>query len=224
MGVAYKVTSPSGKSYVGITVGTTQQRWGRHVYVSSTGEGYAIGAAIRKYGREDFTVETLLEADRKYLLEIEPKLIELYGSQTPGGYNIVSGGLGGRTGIKHSEAERIRIGERAKARWSVLKGDERSQPGKKAWTSERKKKHSETMKAIWSDSNYKKKCGGAISFALSQLTAEQLSNRSRRSQAARDPQEMHETAIARQAAMTPQQRSDNTKRGWETRRRNQVQK
>ena len=163
MGCAYKVTSPSGKSYVGITVGTTQQRWDRHVYVSSTGEGYAIGAAIRKYGREAFTVETILEAGREYLLEIEPKLIELYGSQTPGGYNVASGGLGGRTGIKHSAAERSRISERVKDRWRNMPDEDRGKPNRKAWTDDRRKKHSETMKAKWTEPGYRCRLSKAIS-------------------------------------------------------------
>jgi hypothetical protein len=68
--------------------------------------------AIRKYGREAFTIEsvatvgTLAEAS-----ELEQKMIQFFNSIMPGGYNIACGGMG-TPGVRrpHSDETRKKIG------------------------------------------------------------------------------------------------------------------
>lgn len=55
----YKLTSPSGRSYVGLTKTSVHVRWLNHVKRANTGKNHPLYNAIRKYGRENFIVETL---------------------------------------------------------------------------------------------------------------------------------------------------------------------
>ena len=69
IGFIYKYTSPSGKSYIGQTIKTVEQR------AKYTGEGYkkcpVFYRAILKYGFENFTCEILeqIEAQTKQELK-----------------------------------------------------------------------------------------------------------------------------------------------------------
>lgn len=51
-----------------------------------------LAAAIRKYGRASFRMETMLLADWDYLNKIEPKAIVALGTRSPHGYNLREGG------------------------------------------------------------------------------------------------------------------------------------
>lgn len=55
----YRVTSPSGRAYVGLTRQTVKQRWSNHRRCAATGQNHPLYCAIRKYGSEAFVVETL---------------------------------------------------------------------------------------------------------------------------------------------------------------------
>lgn len=107
--VVYKHTSPSGKVYIGITGRSTEARW-------KDGRGYArharFGAAIKKYGWENFTHEILarnLSADEAKNMEIE--FIRLYNSADKKfGYNATLGG-DGRAGCDPSEETRRKMSE-----------------------------------------------------------------------------------------------------------------
>ena len=59
----YKLTSPSGRAYVGYTGQPVVVRWGQHVRRAATGAKHPLLAAIRKYGADSFVVETLAEYD-----------------------------------------------------------------------------------------------------------------------------------------------------------------
>jgi len=83
------LTSPSGKSYIGQTVKTLQERIATHC--SSNGCP-ALFAAISKYGIDNFNKEVLLVVNDDLLDEYEIKLIEAYGTRVPRGYNIAPGG------------------------------------------------------------------------------------------------------------------------------------
>lgn len=89
--IVYKHTSPSGKSYVGITQQTPEQRW-------QGGLGYRRNAyffrAILKYGWDNFTHEILHSGlDKTTACRIEIELIR-EGKYTDKryGYNITNGG------------------------------------------------------------------------------------------------------------------------------------
>lgn len=95
MGALYRLTSPSGRQYIGVTTWSAEARFAEHCKKARNGHGYALHAAIRKYGPESFKVETLAVADDPaYLHEVELRAIRLMGTLHPGGYNLTQGGEG----------------------------------------------------------------------------------------------------------------------------------
>lgn len=94
MGCLYIATSPSGKSYIGITTRTAEARFSEHVRVG-TKYCKAIHAAIKQYGKKSFDVRTLVIADDwNYLCELEKRAIAAFGTFGHGGYNQTIGGDG----------------------------------------------------------------------------------------------------------------------------------
>lgn len=107
MGCLYKLTSPSGKSYIGITMHDTEKRLTEHVKraFSLRARG-PLHAAIRKYGLDAFTQEILGRADEwSELCAMEKVAIETHQTLSPLGYNMTSGG-DGVTGMSE-EARRL---------------------------------------------------------------------------------------------------------------------
>lgn len=96
MGVLYKLTSPSGKSYIGISCKSTEDRWSKHVeHAKGKRTAGALYGALRKYGPDSFVRETLaVEADWDKLCLMEIDAIRLHGTRSPGGYNMTRGGEG----------------------------------------------------------------------------------------------------------------------------------
>ena len=93
----YKITNiVNGKIYVGQTVKNIKYRWSSHSNPSSNCK--AISSAIRKYGKENFTIEEIDGANSLSELNyLEKHYICLYNSLAPNGYNIrKGGGSGGR--------------------------------------------------------------------------------------------------------------------------------
>lgn len=88
----YKITNKlNGKVYIGQTINTVDQRWKRHVYDSKTKDTH-FARAIRKYGAENFIVETIDTAEStKELNEKEIYWIKYYNSNKEG-YNSTDGG------------------------------------------------------------------------------------------------------------------------------------
>lgn len=102
MGALYRVDFPSGKSYIGITASTTEQRFAEHIYNAKRGLGRGINRALRKYGHENAKVTTLVLADAwDYLVDLERKVIALFKTKAPHGYNMTDGGEGS-LGYKHT--------------------------------------------------------------------------------------------------------------------------
>ena len=89
MGIIYKLTSPSGKSYIGQTRRTLQERMNGH---KSNGKCRLIHKAIKKYGFVNFTLETLVEVPNNLLNLYEEKMIAAYGTHGKFGYNLSDGG------------------------------------------------------------------------------------------------------------------------------------
>jgi len=65
MNFVYKVTNTeNGKSYIGITSRSTEERWKEHLSRAKNGlRNSRIYAAIRKYGVEKFEVTTIDQVD-----------------------------------------------------------------------------------------------------------------------------------------------------------------
>lgn len=93
-GFLYRITSPSGKQYIGITsMKSVKARWKEHVYTAyNRNSSTVFSAAIRKYGKESFKIEVLLEAPWSVLNLLEPVAIDQFSTQHPNGYNLMTGG------------------------------------------------------------------------------------------------------------------------------------
>ncbi len=117
MGCLYKLTSPNGKSYIGITLKTCDGRWEKHLeHARGKRANGAIYAALRKYGPESFTREALAECDDwPTLCGMEREAIRTHGTLSPGGYNLTLGGEGVQG--PRSEADRLKISAAQKKRF-----------------------------------------------------------------------------------------------------------
>lgn len=98
MGYIYKVTNTlNGKVYIGQTRREVSIRWREHkmyAWTLKTRCCSALYSAIRKYGDDAFTVETIEECDSEHINEREMYWIKHYGSYG-NGYNLTLGGDGG---------------------------------------------------------------------------------------------------------------------------------
>lgn len=99
-GYIYCYTSPSGKKYIGQTVGSLRMR------SKNNGDGYkncsVFYSAIQKYGWNQFSVEILEEVSKELLDEREYYWIDYYKTYTPYGYNI-------RTNNRDNYSTRVRF-------------------------------------------------------------------------------------------------------------------
>lgn len=104
MGCLYVLQSPTGKRYIGISTKTFEERWNVHQMRVKEGRSQALQAAIRKYGAANITGWTLVIADNwDYLCELERRAIQTFGTLSPNGYNLTTGGEG-VPGRVHTEA------------------------------------------------------------------------------------------------------------------------
>ncbi len=102
-GVIYLLINKiTGKMYVGQTVQTLAERFKQHAQADSL-----IGKAIRKYGKENFTIEVIEECEtREQLNEREIFWIAFFNCKTPNGYNCTDGG---DSGWSHTAETRARM-------------------------------------------------------------------------------------------------------------------
>lgn len=103
--VVYCITNlVNGKQYVGVTTRTLQRRFGQH----QSKQSY-LGNAIRKYGRDNFTI-ALLEtcSSHEEMCVVESQYIRLLGTMYPMGYNRDTGGIVSR---RHSLATRLHLSQ-----------------------------------------------------------------------------------------------------------------
>ena len=101
----------NGMQYIGVTV-DPQKRFRSHCRPVAHSR-LLLKNAILKYGKEHFKMEVLLKASQSYCYRLEQKVIALYNTLKPNGYNITKGGMGslglvgemngcfGRTGASH---------------------------------------------------------------------------------------------------------------------------
>ena len=119
----YKITNLiNNKIYVGQTIGTVQERWRKHCKKSSIGCS-AVPNAITKYGKENFIVEQIDDANTiEELNEKETYWIKTLQSISPLGYNLRSGGGNSlhsqETLVKQSIAKQITVNE---VKYSTMK-------------------------------------------------------------------------------------------------------
>lgn len=111
----YKLTSPSGKVYHGITVRKIEARLNQHANNAKLGKDFPLYRAIRKYGMESFKIEILSDSiDITLLRQLEADAIAADKSYVPNGYNATLGGEGtvGRACSKESRDNYRRAAER----------------------------------------------------------------------------------------------------------------
>lgn len=89
----YKITNKlNGKSYIGQTRKTVEERFNQHVRDAVNGHGFYVQNAIRKYGVENFMVEVLDTAkDEGELNRLEEYYIRKFNTVELG-YNLSYGG------------------------------------------------------------------------------------------------------------------------------------
>ena len=96
MGYIYKILYKDKPVYVGQTIKTIDERWNEHRNTAlrlNKNKGYAIHAAMRKYGINNFTIESIEDINNKNLNEREKFLIkELNTHISEKGYNLTWGG------------------------------------------------------------------------------------------------------------------------------------
>lgn len=95
MGYIYKITNLiNNKIYIGQTRTSLKARMNKHYNRSSkSGAITGVDAAIKKYGRENFTVDCLCVCDNSELNTLEMQYISEYNCTNPDiGYNLTIGG------------------------------------------------------------------------------------------------------------------------------------
>lgn len=100
--IVYLVTNKiNGKQYVGRTVKRLEQRWAGHCCAANKGSTLPLHNAIRKYGRNAFSLEVVaITRDAVELSQLEIQWIERTRSAIEG-YNLTTGGEGA-IGYKHT--------------------------------------------------------------------------------------------------------------------------
>lgn len=110
----YKIISPSGKFYVGMTSQTPRARWDEHCSLARRGTTWnPFHCAIRKYGKEGFvhevlelvdTLEQANEAEIKWIAELRSTDRTIgYNTSPGGGYDSVAGVEGMRVKLADPE-------------------------------------------------------------------------------------------------------------------------
>jgi group I intron endonuclease len=113
LGSIYLITNLiNGKLYVGQTVYTVELRFSKHVRTANLGSELALCRAIRKYGAENFKIETIevtfeTELDNREIFWIKELNSLCFGGGL--GYNMTTGGHGVRGRIQSEEEKKKRV-------------------------------------------------------------------------------------------------------------------
>lgn len=109
MGFIYKITNKiNGKVYIGQTITPIKNRMYKHYSQARNGKNITgIDAAIKKYGKENFEVEQILECPNEDLDLQEKFYISKYNS-FENGYNLTIGGQCGTTSLNINIEEAIK--------------------------------------------------------------------------------------------------------------------
>lgn len=108
----YKITNKkTNKIYIGQTNKSPEDRLNEHIMNAENGKMFYLSKAIRKYGKENFIIETIDYALNKN--DINEKEIywikELKANNRLYGYNMTVGGEGGNTYLCKTEEDMMKI-------------------------------------------------------------------------------------------------------------------
>ena len=152
----YRITnSETGASYIGQSVSVVRRRWVNHLCAKGKRSTY-ITNALKKHGRDAFVFEVIDTAESQEQLDHKERFwITHYKTLAPTGYNLVTGGAGGRVYSQDSKekmsasailraggrigpARRRRLmseSEKAEAKQERLRKMGESKRGKPTWLS-----------------------------------------------------------------------------------------
>lgn len=92
MGYIYIISNTvNNKVYIGQTIHTIEKRWKEHLY-NSNHRNQILYYAMRKYGKEKFSIKILEEVSNTELDYKEREYIKKFNSISPFGYNVTTGG------------------------------------------------------------------------------------------------------------------------------------
>ena len=99
MGSIYKVTNTvNGKAYIGQTRRDAEKTRIRDHLTGNSNSSQLVKRAVKKYGRDAFTYEILHDGIiPEFLDPLEKEAIEEFNTVSPHGYNLDTGGGGGKT-------------------------------------------------------------------------------------------------------------------------------
>jgi group I intron endonuclease len=93
--ICYRITNlVTNKFYVGVTVGSIEQRFKEHCWAAIRGKQNVLYKSMRKHGVENFIVEELAHAigTSENLYALEQQIVAQENTEIPHGYNMTSGG------------------------------------------------------------------------------------------------------------------------------------
>jgi len=101
-GIVYLIEHTADeRKYVGVTMGTAEERWDQHVQKAKEGKrNHRAGLhyAIKLYGAESFRVSVIAKAkNHGELQSLEIEYVEKFSTLAPKGFNLNAGGSGTRT-------------------------------------------------------------------------------------------------------------------------------
>jgi group I intron endonuclease len=160
--IVYKAQNKiNGKIYIGQTIGSLARRIISH----KAARAGIFPSAIKKYGIQNFSFESIAWCDSKEHLDfLENFYINFLNSKIPNGYNITEGGNGGMLGYKASEETKRKQSKSSKGK---NKGNRNGMFGKESWMKgryhkkESNEKNREIHKRLWQDPIYRKKLSEA---------------------------------------------------------------
>lgn len=156
----YKITSPSGKAYIGQTLVALDKRMKDHLKSSSNCK--LLKRAIIKYGWESMKVEVLLYCQERDLNTYEQAMIKAYDTLAPSGYNCTTGGEAGKRLCEETKM-RIHVTSVKNECWKTLITPEACE--KRNATNrlpENRKRKVSSMQSVWAE---RKRTGRTINFA-----------------------------------------------------------
>lgn len=163
VGYIYRLTSPSGKSYIGQTIQDPERRWADHVRRAHSNDDKercpALSQAIIKYGWDNFTKEILSTCKPEELDDQEILYINTHNTVSPNGYNLTLGGNG--VNVKMSDETKTKMKNSALNSNRVYNKQDQDLAGIRAirrWTSKRGHKYYRIETVIGSGDTRKRIC------------------------------------------------------------------
>jgi len=114
--IVYLITNRiNGKQYVGQTTQALANRWKTHC--SPASGCFAISSAIHKYGKDNFSIEIIFNADSlEELDKKEEEFINKFNTLSPNGYNLKTGGNVPR--MSEESKRKMSLASKARIPWN----------------------------------------------------------------------------------------------------------